>query len=148
MIGMGIGCVLSVVALVAMWRLMRASRATARALQVALDSTRGDLVQWRSRTSEMMQGLGALIDRQFADWSLSSAEREVALLLLKGLSLKAIAEVRETSERTVRQQALAIYRKAGVAGRAELSAFFLEDLLLPRDAAEPQQRARSAAVRG
>lgn len=54
-----------------------------------------------------------------------------ALLLLKGLSHKVIAEVRATSERTVRQQALAVYRKAGLAGRAELAAFFLEDLLLP-----------------
>ena len=39
--------------------------------------------------------------------------------------------MRETSERTVRQQSLAVYRKAGLTGRAELSAFFLEDLLAP-----------------
>jgi hypothetical protein len=32
---------------------------------------------------------------------------------------------------TVRQHAVAVYRKSGLAGRAELSAFFLEDLLLP-----------------
>jgi DNA-binding NarL/FixJ family response regulator len=37
------------------------------------------------------------------------------------------------SERTVRQHAIAVYSKAKVAGRAELSAFFLEDLLLPAD---------------
>ncbi len=61
----------------------------------------------------------------------ASAEREVALLLLKGLSHKDIADVRRTSEKTVRQQSLAVYRKAGLSGRAELSAFFLEDLLLP-----------------
>jgi len=36
-----------------------------------------------------------------------------------------------TSERTIRDQARAVYRKSGVAGRTELSAFFLEDLLLP-----------------
>jgi DNA-binding CsgD family transcriptional regulator len=145
MIGMAVGGVLSIVALVVMWRLMGATRAQARALQVALDSTRVDLQQWRSKSAEMMQGLGALIDRQFADWSLSSAEREVALLLLKGLSLKTIGEIRETSERTVRQQALAIYRKAGVAGRAELSAFFLEDLLLPRPDRGPGAVERRAA---
>jgi DNA-binding NarL/FixJ family response regulator len=61
----------------------------------------------------------------------SPAEREVALLLVKGLSSNEIATVRATSERTVRQQSQAVYRKAGVAGRAELAAFFLEDLLLP-----------------
>jgi hypothetical protein len=32
------------------------------------------------------------------------------------------------SERTVRQHAVAVYRKAGVAGRAELAAFFLSGL--------------------
>lgn len=71
------------------------------------------------------------IDRQFERWGLFAAEREVALLLLKGLSHKEVASARETSERTVRQQALAVYRKAGLSGRAELAAFFLEDLLLP-----------------
>jgi len=38
-------------------------------------------------------------------------------------------------ERTVRQHAVAVYRKSGLSGRAELSAFFLEDLLLPVDEA-------------
>ena len=39
--------------------------------------------------------------------------------------------MRATSERTIRAQAQAIYAKAGVNGRAALSAFFLEDLLAP-----------------
>ena len=69
------------------------------------------------------------IDRQFDRWELTPAEREVGLLLLKGLSLREIAEVRGTSERTTREQARNVYRKGGLAGRAELSAFFLEDLL-------------------
>ena len=69
---------------------------------------------------------------QFERWELSPAECEVGLLLLKGLSHKEVAATRDTSERTVRQQALAVYRKAGLSGRAELAAFFLEDLLLPR----------------
>ena len=91
----------------------------------------------------MLRGLGAAIDAQFDRWGLSSAEREIALLLLKGLSHKEIAVVRQTSEKTVRQQSLAVYRKAGLSGRAELSAFFLEDLLLPvarpvRASGEPQ----------
>jgi hypothetical protein len=33
----------------------------------------------------------------------------------------------------VRQHAVSVYRKSGLAGRAELSAFFLEDLMLPVD---------------
>jgi DNA-binding CsgD family transcriptional regulator len=50
---------------------------------------------------------------------------------LKGLSLKEIAQIRATSERTIRAQARALYAKAGLSGRAALSAFFLEDLLAP-----------------
>ena len=51
--------------------------------------------------------------------------------MLKGLSLKEIAALRSTSERTVREQARAVYRKSGLSGRSALAAFFLEDLLLP-----------------
>lgn len=86
---------------------------------------------WRRETKDALNGLASAIDRQFKRWELTAAEGEVALLLLKGLSHKEAAELRGTSERTVRQQALTVYRKANVAGRAELSAFFLEDLLLP-----------------
>ena len=68
----------------------------------------------------VLLAVGRAIDARFQTWKLSEAEREVALLLLKGLSLREIASLRETSERTVRQQSLAVYRKAGLAGRAEL----------------------------
>jgi DNA-binding CsgD family transcriptional regulator len=103
-------------------------------LQRDLEGTRADLTRWRTEAQDLLRGLGAAIDQQFDEWGLSSAEREVAMLILKGLSYKDIAAVRETSERTVRHQALAVFRKAGVAGRAEMAAFFLEDLLLPPDA--------------
>ncbi|WP_206212280.1 helix-turn-helix transcriptional regulator [Wenzhouxiangella sp. XN79A] len=86
---------------------------------------------WRARYQQTLAGLGEAIHAQFRAWRLSEAEAQIGLLLLKGLSLKEIAAVRGTGERTVREQARAIYRKAGLAGRSELSAFFLEDLLLP-----------------
>lgn len=87
--------------------------------------------QWRTEARTLLNGLGDAIDEQFKRWNLTEAEREVALLLLKGLSLKEVAQVRSTSERTIRAQARALYGKAGVTGRASLSAFFLEDLLAP-----------------
>ncbi len=125
--------------LVWLWGQMILSRQRARQLQQRLTDARADVGRlqadaalWRNEAQSLLQGLGVAIDRQFAQWSLSAAEREVGLLLLKGLALKDIADARGTSERTVRQQALTVYRKAGLAGRAELSAFFLEDLLLPR----------------
>jgi DNA-binding NarL/FixJ family response regulator len=122
----------SLVGLAHVVRQLRSAEARARDLERDLDGTRADLARWRAEAQEHVEGLGAAIDRQFLRWQLTPAEREVALLLLKGLALKDVAQLRATSERTVRQQSLAIYRKSGLAGRAELAAFFLEDLLSPR----------------
>ena len=47
---------------------------------------------------------------------------------------KEIASARSITEATARQQARAVYKKAGLGGRNDLAAFFLEDLLLPRHA--------------
>ena len=74
-------------------------------------------------------GLAKVLQSQFEEWNLTQTEKEVALLLLKGLSFKEIAAVRDTLEKTVRQQASAIYRKAGVTGRHAFSAWFIEDFL-------------------
>ena len=73
--------------------------------------------------------LSKVITQQFADWNFTESEREVAWLLLKGLSLKEIAALRHTAEKTVRQQASTLYRKADVSGRHSFSAWFIEDLL-------------------
>lgn len=87
--------------------------------------------QWREANRELIAGLAVQIQNQFDTWQLTPAESEVGLLMLKGLSHAEIAQMRSASERTIRDQARAVYRKSGLAGRTELSAFFLEDLLLP-----------------
>lgn len=104
----------------------------AESLQQSLDASRRESERWRGEAADLIAGLSMAIDRQLDRWGLTPAEKEVALLLLKGLSHKEIAGVREVSEATVRQQATALYRKAGLAGRHDLAAFFLEDLLGPR----------------
>jgi len=86
---------------------------------------------WRAESRRYVEGLSRAIDQQLVQWNLTVAEKEVAFLLLKGLSLKEIAKVRGTTEKTARVQSMAIYAKAGLTGRSELSAFFLEDLLVP-----------------
>jgi DNA-binding CsgD family transcriptional regulator len=120
---------------VVFWRFWRAERKRAReALEAAGHEVRrwqAEADRWRSEHRSTLEGLGAAIDIQFERWRLSGAEREVALLVLKGLSHREVAGVRGTSERTCRQQARSVYQKAGLSGRAELSAFFLEDLLAP-----------------
>jgi DNA-binding CsgD family transcriptional regulator len=72
--------------------------------------------------------LRSAIEAQFSAWSLTPAEQEISMLILKGLSNKEIAAVRSASEMTIKQQANAIYRKSGIANRSQLLAFFLEDL--------------------
>jgi DNA-binding CsgD family transcriptional regulator len=114
----------------ALWQLRRAMGWT-QELQRDLRRTRADLEHWRAEAHAVLAHLGTALEHQFHRWELTPAESEIALLILKGLSYKEVANARGTTERTVRHQALAIYRKAGFAGRAEMAAFFLQDLLLP-----------------
>lgn len=116
-------------ALVQTARLAREARAEATGLAARLQASEVEAARWRDEARDILKGLSAALDKQFERWALSPAEREVALLLLKGLSHKEIGEVRSISEATARQQARAVYRKAGLTGRNDLAAFFLEDLL-------------------
>lgn len=102
-----------------------------RDLRRSLETRREERDAWRASAQRALEGLGSAVAQQFSAWSLTAAEREVALLLLKGRSHKEIARDTQRSERTVRQHAVSVYQKAGLAGRAELAAFFLEDLMLP-----------------
>lgn len=121
------------------WQAMRRTvldaRAANAALTARLEVSRAEAERWQAETRELLMGLGAAIDRQFERWALTPAEAEVALLMLKGLSHKEIAGVRAVGDATVRQQARSVYRKARVDGRHGLMAFFLEDLMLPRQGA-------------
>ena len=70
-----------------------------------------------------------VIGKQFTAWGLTPAERDVALFALKGLDIADIAELRGAAQGTVRAQLTRIYAKAGVSGRAQFAAWFVEDLL-------------------
>jgi DNA-binding CsgD family transcriptional regulator len=115
------------------WR--RAARSAAE-LRRALDERRAERDEWHERARQALAGLGEALDAQFRSWELTPAEREIALLLLKGHGHKQIAQATGRSERTVRQHATAVYQKARLGGRAELAAYFLDDLMLPPDARE------------
>jgi DNA-binding CsgD family transcriptional regulator len=75
-------------------------------------------------------------------------EQEVALLLLKGHGHKQIAAATGRSERTVRQHAVAVYQKSGLQGRAELAAFFLEDLVVPAPLGPPRGQSKPPPASG
>lgn len=113
---------------------MRAQHEEKLALLQDLRVARAEGAGLRRQVQTHMTGLGAAIERQFLAWNLTEAEREVGLLMLKGLSHREIATLRGTSEATIRQQATSAYNKSGLGGRAAFCAFFLEDLLAPSEA--------------
>lgn len=98
-------------------------------LNLELLETKQSYQDWKAKTHTSSQQLGQMIEKEFGLWHLSHSEKDVALLLIKGFSMKEIADLRSTHEKTVRQQATSIYKKSGLSGRQELAAFFLEDLL-------------------
>jgi DNA-binding CsgD family transcriptional regulator len=114
-----------------LWRLLFLARSTMQSLALDLSAAQEDARRWRRDSRELIEGLAIAIEKQFENWQLTKAESEIGLLLLKGFSHKEAAGLRRTSERTVREQARSLYSKAGLSGRSSLSAFFLEDLLLP-----------------
>lgn len=127
------------------WRSERA----AAGLRASLATQGAERDAWQASARAALEGLGRAIDAQFEAWRLTPTEREVALMVLKGLGHKQIAGLTGRSERTVRQHAGAVYEKAGLAGRAELAAYFLQDLMLPdgerRDDPAPPWRERAPA---
>jgi DNA-binding CsgD family transcriptional regulator len=70
-----------------------------------------------------------LLRERFDEWGLTPSEKDVALFAIKGMSTAEIANLRSTSEGTVKAQTNAIYRKAGVTGRPQLLSLFIEDLM-------------------
>lgn len=89
----------------------------------------------RRQRDQLRIAQGALvvvIEEKFKQWGLTAAERDVALFAIKGMSIAEIASLRQTSEGTIKAQTGAIYRKAGVSGRAQLISLFVEDLLVDK----------------
>lgn len=66
---------------------------------------------------------------QFEKWGFSKSEEAVAIYAMKGFSNAEIADFRGTSAATVKSQMNAVYRKAGLANRQQLTSFLVEELL-------------------
>lgn len=110
-LGATVGLVLGVVFEVLV--LMRLLRKQAQ-LQQAMGVAAGAL-------NEVMQGY-------FGQWGLTPSEADVAGFTVKGFAIAEIAGFRGSSEATVKTHLNAIYRKAGVTGRAQLVSLLVEDL--------------------
>ncbi|MEM7288832.1 MAG: LuxR C-terminal-related transcriptional regulator [Pseudomonadota bacterium] len=96
-----------------------------------LAKARGRFNKIDSETQIIANQYRAVMQKQFDAWQLTGSEQDVVIMLLKGLSFREIAGLRDTREKTVRQQASSVYRKAGVTSRNELAAWFFEDMLEP-----------------
>ncbi|MGK7312675.1 MAG: helix-turn-helix transcriptional regulator [Candidatus Longimicrobiales bacterium M2_2A_002] len=121
----------AVVLATALWLGWWRAERSAMELRRSLEERKAERDAWRQSAEQALEGLGVAINEKFDEWELTPAEREVALYLLKGHTHKGIARLTDRGHQTVRQHAAAVYRKADLAGRAELSAFFLEGLMLP-----------------
>lgn len=66
---------------------------------------------------------------QFERWGLTPSEMDVATLFMKGLSVEECAHALQCRDTTVREHAASLYKKAGLANRHQLVAYFLGDLL-------------------
>ena len=122
--------VVSISTLAIAWLLwgLHLQRLQIRSLQQELETADSPRMPPKKYVLEARKKLGNVITQQFSEWMLTGSEVEVGWLLLKGLSLKEIAMVRNTQEKTVRQQASSIYKKAGVSGRHAFAAWFIEDM--------------------
>jgi DNA-binding CsgD family transcriptional regulator len=96
---------------------------------VALSRTKAKSDEAEARLAELSGAFSDLMDRRFGDWELTAAERDVALFAIKGMTTREIADLRNTSEGTVKAQCNAIYRKAGVSNRYQLVSLFVEELI-------------------
>lgn len=99
-------------------------------LSISLANVKKEYSSYKADTKCLSEGISERIDAQLESWGLSKSEKEIVLLMLKGLSHKDIAALRSTSEATVRQQAATVYKKSSLTNRNELIAFFLEDMLV------------------
>lgn len=81
---------------------------------------------------QMSIAAGALqevMEGYFRDWKLTPSEQDIATFTIKGYSIAEIAALRGSAEATVKTHLNAIYRKADVSGRGQLTSLLIEDLL-------------------
>ncbi|MEP2979811.1 MAG: helix-turn-helix transcriptional regulator [Lentilitoribacter sp.] len=98
---------------------------TARQLRISRKKAHNLQDKLRAASGEF----NAMLMQSFEEWGLTSSEKDVALLAIKGFGIQEISKMRETKEGTVKAQLNAIYRKADVSGRPQLISYFVEELM-------------------
>ena len=70
-----------------------------------------------------------VIQSHFDSWKLTASERDVAALMIKGLSIAEIASVRGSADGTVKAHLNAIYRKSNARNRAEVLSHIMDAMI-------------------
>lgn len=110
-------------------------------IRADLRRSKADQQADRERLSAIRADFDRMMRRRFTDWGLSPAERDVALLTVRGLKIADIAEMRGAHQGTIKSQLSTIFRKSGVSNRTEFVASFIDELLdlAASDASAPNQ---------
>jgi len=72
---------------------------------------------------------GDEISKQFLNWKLTKSEADIALFTLKGFNAKEIANLRNSSEKTIRNQLTSVYRKSDLTSKHAFIAWFMDGLI-------------------
>lgn len=119
----------SIVGVILIFREIRENNQNINSAKEAIDSLK---IQ-NKRLADMNKSFWNSVLSQFRDWGLSEAEKEIAALLLRGLSNQQIAAIRGKSLKTIENQTFSIYQKSGTTGKLEFIAYFLNPLLPEED---------------
>ena len=90
----------------AIWQLLELLKKNKQISKISAEllAVNKDYLKWKEQSKSSAQEIRGMIDRQLDLWQLSPSEKDVALFLVKGLSMKEIAEIRQTQEKTVRSK--------------------------------------------
>lgn len=81
------------------------------------------------RLNTLRTEFDSFLHARFAQWALSPAEVDIALLTIRGLKISEIADLRDTREGTIKSQLSSIFRKSGVHTRTAFVAQFMDEFL-------------------
>lgn len=114
-------------------------------LRAYLRLTRAEAARSKE-TIQMLRGnFDAVLREKFDEWGLTAAERDVTLLIIRGLSGAEIAAARNTAQGTIKAQSTSIFRKIGVGSKTELMSAIIDEFL---DARPRPERAAGGGVGG
>jgi DNA-binding CsgD family transcriptional regulator len=85
------------------------------------------------KLNEVNKSFWESIQKEFKNWNFTETEKEISVLILRGLSNQQIAGLRGKSLKTIENQSFSIYQKSGTTGKLEFIAYFLSPLLPEED---------------